>query len=545
MRTVIATLLTFALWSLPVWALCQDRVQPLVLYVEVEPNCVDPDLAATFREELRLRMPKVTVVFGEVPAGDDSWRLRWKSSGPGESCEILATWGATSRSLPISSLPDATEVELVASQLAWMISVGPAKPIGTISSDPPPQEKTKFKSVGMEKAPLEEGDSPPKESATDPEDRTLGSGEESSDAEKRTDVQTAHKAEQPGADDAIDDDTGPRATEVGFIFSALPDTDPRKERIVPRLSFNLIAGQHWGLRGFEFGLVANTEVRFVKGAQVAVGFNRVGGDVDGAQIALLANSSGGLTEGAQVTFGINRATRLVGLQWAWGVNHADDVHGLQMAWLANVADRIRGAQLAVAVNFADLVGGLQLGLLNIADRVNGVQLGLANFSNTAAAPIGLVNIMADEPVYTTASIGAGGVLTAGLQHGGRNLRYLYLVAADVVGDQPDGEWGAYGVGLGLSGHLPFEPFYVDLDLIALRIWVDRSSGASHQMSLRGLFGWRVQERLAFFAGPSVNLLFTDRSDGLGIVPFGIETAPTRSGASITLLYPEVHAGVRF
>jgi hypothetical protein len=336
-----------------------------------------------------------------------------------------------------------------------------------------------------------------------------------------------------------------KATEVAFRFSALPNTDLQRQRVVPRLSLNLIAGEHWGLRGFEFGVVANSQVRFVEGVQVVGGFNRVGGDVKGAQIAVLSNSAGRKAEGAQLAVGINRATRLVGLQWAWGVNDADHAQGGQLAWLANLVGHIQGVQLAGAVNFADRVSGIQLGLLNIADRVDGAQLGLVNFANTATAPVGLVNIVASEPVYAVASIGAGGITAVGLQHGGRNLRCLYLVAADVIGDQPGGEWGAYGLGFGLSGHLPFEFSYLDLDLLAFRLWIDGESGASHQLSLRGLFGWRLRERLAFFAGPSVNLLLTDRSDGLGIVPFGIETIPSRPGAEITLLYPELHAGVRF
>ncbi len=181
-----------------------------------------------------------------------------------------------------------------------------------------------------------------------------------------------------------------------------------------QLSFNIIAGYAYGLKGIELGGVANIIRNEATGVQMAGVSNIVGEEVRGVQLAGATNTNTGDTYGIQMAGGVNVVTgKMTGTQLAGGVNVAksnrsaqmaggvnlvlEDSEGIQFAGGVNLAKRSKnalqlaggvnvsfkefeGAQLSGALNQAGTTRGAQMaGATNIAGEVSGVQLaGAAN-----------------------------------------------------------------------------------------------------------------------------------------------------------------------
>lgn len=253
-------------------------------------------------------------------------------------------------------------------------------------------------------------------------------------------------------------------------------------------------------------------------AQVALGANFAGGDLRGAQASVGANVAGGEVRGLQGTVGGNLAVgELRGGQVSVGVNIAGrDVRGAQLTVGANLAaGHVRGAQLAAGVNVAESVTGAQIsilniggdvdggqiGLVNIAKDVKGTQIGLLNIANDVdGVPIGLLSIVKrgrhDLSVFATES----DPLNVDFKLGSRSM---YTVA----GLGTNGTQQHYAA-LGLGGHIPAGPAWVDLDVSALNYtrtpFVTRTEPVLVGRG-RATLGVEPVPHLSVFVGASLNV----------------------------------------
>lgn len=116
---------------------------------------------------------------------------------------------------------------------------------------------------------------------------------------------------------------------------------PAENYEVTGFRFNLFAGEHVDVYGFDLGVFGNFVKREVGGLQIAVLFNVVGESDCAVQIAPGCNYCSG------------------------------DFGGVQIG-LVNVTEKGRG---------------LQLGLINRANILYGVQIGLANFIDASSVPL--------------------------------------------------------------------------------------------------------------------------------------------------------------
>ncbi|MEZ4460704.1 MAG: hypothetical protein R3E66_13445 [bacterium] len=286
--------------------------------------------------------------------------------------------------------------------------------------------------------------------------------------------------------------------------------------------------------------------------------------IDGLEVALLV-ANAGYVDGIQASLLVNRTGRLEGIQ-AGFFNWADDVDGIQLAWGANVSNAglmqvAFGANVAVGPSSLQLAGGanvaddvafqvasvnvgdhadVQIGAVNVADRAT-LQIGLINVSETSDVPIGLINIMTEEPAYATGWITTRGMVVAGVLHGGKRLRYMYLVAgAPSTNSGP----AVGGAGLGLSGHFDFSTWFIDVEAMGLQVANDVNK-QSFLFSTHVIAGWQIASRFAVFAGPGLSTLWTTDADKLGLPPDGAASQLGDGTTPDRYAWLEFHAGVRF
>ncbi|MDD5308042.1 MAG: caspase family protein [Deltaproteobacteria bacterium] len=335
--------------------------------------------------------------------------------------------------------------------------------------------------------------------------------------------------------------TGIRGVEAGGVFN-LVDEDVRGvsvagvfDKIDGNLRgaggagvFHLLGGDLTGAQGAGiFGIVRGN----VSGVQGAGIFNIAGGHVYGAQGAGIFNMAGGSVTGAEVggIFNLNYG-HVTGIEVGGIFNISgghisggevggifnvagEGVSGVQVAGIFNAAgQQSRGLQLAGIYNQADDFSGLQLaGIANVATgRMHGVQLGLVNVAEDSDAPIGLVNIIEKGMLHLDLFASETFPLSYELRTGGR---YLYSVLSVSVAPQSAPVRWACGAGLG--GQVPFDPFFLNVDLVYNHVqygleWND----VDFMPQARLWFGWEFARHMALFVGASYNLFVTDK-DGRG------------------------------
>ncbi|MBN2349355.1 MAG: hypothetical protein JXJ22_10980 [Bacteroidales bacterium] len=311
-------------------------------------------------------------------------------------------------------------------------------------------------------------------------------------------------------------------------------------------SLNMLVGISAGLNGAEFSGLLNIEKDFVTGVQFAGFGNIAGGDVNAGQFAGFLNVNGGNTKGVQGAgflnlsggygevvqmagfgnavnglqgvqlggFG-NISTRpVVGAQLSgfgnisggdsenvqlagFGNIIAGDNNGLQASGFVNVARDIKGAQIAGFINIARKVEGVQIaGFINICDSIDGI-------------PIGIVNIVKQNG-YRKFEVGANETffINTSFKLG---IKSFYTIFS--LGYRPkihDQFWG-YGLGLGTSLSVSEKN---TLDIEAQVYDVQQNFFRNYKMNLlvqsRINFSYQIAEHLVVFAGPSFNLLISDR-----------------------------------
>jgi hypothetical protein len=162
----------------------------------------------------------------------------------------------------------------------------------------------------------------------------------------------------------------------------------QSERSIHGFRYSLFWGVNQDLSGLDISTIASQANGSVRGCQLGVMLNTVGGDFTGFQTSLL-NTVGGNFSGFQFgLFSDSTGGHVRGMQWSLtGGSSAGEITGVQSSGFINSMKRGRGVQAAGLVNLADKVTGLQAaGLLNIAEDLKGLQLGLLNFNKNGFLP---------------------------------------------------------------------------------------------------------------------------------------------------------------
>ncbi|NLH50780.1 MAG: hypothetical protein GX444_19570, partial [Myxococcales bacterium] len=336
---------------------------------------------------------------------------------------------------------------------------------------------------------------------------------------------TVARGQQYGADEII-------RRPVNFSFLPGLNTNFGLERpIKNNFSVNLLVDWSDYLDGAELSTVGNIRLYDVRGFMGSSGFNYVGGNQVGAQAALLninlgdvrgaqaslANYAGSLT-GAQLSLVDIVPESVLGLQGSL-VNYAGNLRGAQLAEvnvasgnvtglqasLVNYASEIRGAQLGL-VNVNLEADGAAVGLVNFSRRINGAQVGLVNLAveNNGEA-VGLINYAGNGLLAPTVWTSDTGLVNAGVKLGTRHVYTLFG-----AGLQPLRHDGWYSAIFGLGGHVDFSPWWLDIDLISHELFAFDDSTPGDQLDqlamLRFMAGYRINDAVSFYAGPTLNFL---------------------------------------
>ena len=261
----------------------------------------------------------------------------------------------------------------------------------------------------------------------------------------------------------------------------------------------------------QFAGGANLVARSVFGAQFAGGANIAGSDLAGGQFTGGANIVGRNASGAQCAGGANIvAGEMIGLQLAGGMNLvAGNGRGAQIGSV-NIADALAGTQVGTT-NIAGHMAGSQLGVVNIANRMNGFQLGVVNIADKLdGEALGLVSIIGDGQFHINVWYDETAPVNVGIKAGSKRIYNIYA-----LGLKPGGAATNWLTGLGLGGHVPLDPFFVDIDAVGFDVrqgvWWDYS-GLNLLNRARLTGGWQIAPKIALTLGVSLNVDVTTDVD---------------------------------
>lgn len=353
------------------------------------------------------------------------------------------------------------------------------------------------------------------------------------------------------------------------------------------LSVNIIGGYNGGVKGVEVGGGFNIITRNVIGAQAAgalnltigtltgvqaagginftmdsiygvqaAGFFNLGNShIIGAQLSGAINISRHKMTGAQAAGFYNYAKKLRGVQAAGFCNQVQTMEGVQASGFLNLAVKdLNGVQTSGAINFvggyikgAQIAGiynrskklngvqisgiintvqnnseGVQISLINRASQNNGLQIGLINLSDSAKGlAVGLVNFV--KHGYKAFSLSSNEILFSNFRFysGSKHLYTFYNIGAG------NRKYNLIGAGIGLGS--------IFIEKNQLSLTAEISANMLHltnqqeftfrnwtRLSLK--IGYAFFSKFNFYAGPSYNMLVTDKNNKLAN-PFDTNIAP--------------------
>lgn len=250
--------------------------------------------------------------------------------------------------------------------------------------------------------------------------------------------------------------------------------------------------------GVQIAGVANTTVADVDGLQISGVINFAAKDVRKMQLAGVANT-GQNVDGTQISGVLNYTTGHVkGLQLSGVLNKAKNTEALQIAGIGNIAtDNVAGAQIAALFNYAKIIDGLQIGLFNIADSATGTPVGLISFVKRGFHEL---EFSTNEIVPANVAFKTG-------------VKRFYNIFSGGFGAW-NGE-NRWMVGYGLGTERPLsDRFSINFEYTGN--WVNKEQEYSQDMEvlnrLNIAFIYRRNKGLSISAGPSINLLLTERKD---------------------------------
>jgi hypothetical protein len=279
------------------------------------------------------------------------------------------------------------------------------------------------------------------------------------------------------------------------------------------LSFNILAGVNGGLRGAEFGIIANINTGDVYGFQASGVVNVNAANMGGVQTASVLNANLGDVYAGQFAnvANINRGN-FTGVSASTININGKNTYGAQLSAVLNLSvQNTDGAQISGFMNITgDTLNGTQIGIINKARVLNGTQIGIINIvSDTSenAVPIGLFN-------YTPDGVAEVELAATEVIYGNLNLKFgsrrLYTILKAGFSIQNTRPLTAFGLGLGsrfqLGNNLSLAAELESSQLNTGYYWrvrdIDLLSSAN--LTLR----YRLNNNLAVSAGPVYNSYLT-------------------------------------
>lgn len=359
------------------------------------------------------------------------------------------------------------------------------------------------------------------------------------------------------------------------LFPFLGTNTLSSYQVTNQFSVNLLWGMNGGVKGKEFGGIANTIREDVQGVQIAGLVNTVGDDMIGTQISGLANFAADTVQGVQIAglfnvSGYGTAVQIAGLaniarggfegiqssflynsingdgnavQLSGLINRAKGDTKLQLATLINKAEDVRSGQASFLYNKAKKVDGFQLGLINVADSVGGI-------------PIGLINIV--KKGYNRTELSTSEYLTGNfaLKIGVKRFYNIFIIGARVDDFQTiqglDIKEMSWGLGYGIGSTVTLSRrILLNFELQSLHInEQDSWTEELHQLNqFELLLDWRWGRRSSIYAGPSFNWMVS-RLEDPETGEIGTRFAPdpifdrTRNGIN-SKMWLGFNAGLRF
>ncbi len=257
--------------------------------------------------------------------------------------------------------------------------------------------------------------------------------------------------------------------------------------IINDYSLNLIAGYSLGVRKFEVGGIFNVVRGDVTGFQLAGVSNLVGGNVSGFQYGSFMNMTLGDFYGFQGSNLINYTGK--------------NFKGAQIAGFANVVVRdLEGYQVSSMYNYAHRVlSGHQIGIVNYADSSATTPFGM--FSFVRANGYRRYEVSSDEFNYFNTSFKTG----VNAFYNIFTLGFNGLSSKKALGS----------IGYGVGSSIPMgRGWATSADLTANAVFFKNQP---QDEVVAGLFRLsvgvekRIGNRMAVFAGPSVNLFVGSKS----------------------------------
>ena len=333
-----------------------------------------------------------------------------------------------------------------------------------------------------------------------------------------------------------------RPFQFTFLFPPLSTNGAKNAHIVNDVSLNLFLGVSGGVEVFELAGFINIDQYYVNGAQLAGFGNTVGGSVSGAQMAGFynvngtdlqgfqgagfVNVAGAKVNGAQIAGFVNVAgDSLEGFQGAGFINVAGaaskavqtagfgNVAGagpthFQGAGFFNVAEEVHGAQVAGFINVAGNVKGTQLaGFLNICDSIDGVPLAL--ISVVKKNGYRKVGFTISEVQYANLSYKMG-------------VKRLYTIYSFGKPTGSLSRW-MFGGGLGTEFDLSEKMVFNIEGTVHQELWIGNAASPyflsidrlNLYNSLKFLFGWNMDEKVAINIGPTFNVSVANSNPDMG------------------------------
>lgn len=166
-------------------------------------------------------------------------------------------------------------------------------------------------------------------------------------------------------------------TPVAFGVYPIVEGCPGRDYDVTGFRFNLFAGRHRNVAGFDMGVFANICDGSCSGFEFAAVCNVVGDSAWSAQFSAFCNYSSNYSKGFQFAM----------VNWS-----NEDFAGFQLGCFNFVGD-FGGLQMGL-LNSAESGGGVQFGLVNVSGEFTGVQFGLLNINLSSGVPVlPIMNVM--------------------------------------------------------------------------------------------------------------------------------------------------------
>lgn len=358
-------------------------------------------------------------------------------------------------------------------------------------------------------------------------------------------------------------------THVPFSASFVPGLSTNAnlgDRVLNGFSLNFFIEDAYALSGAEFSGIGSFRRGWAEGFQAAGVFNWVSGPFRGFQASGVFNINVGDTAGFMATTSLNQVMGdMAGFQAATGLNWVNgsmdgfqgamamnwvggQMRGFQGAMALNIAERFQGFQSATLNINTDLLQGVQAGVVNYSGSFEGLQLGVVNVAGKGSGvALGLFNWIGDGLFQPTIFGSDVTPIAIGLKTGTKHFYTMLGFGTDQSKSTP-----LYSPLFALGGHFNLNKYlFVDLDLMQHMLvdeggWDDSAYWEEGKVDLmvsgRLMLGVRPFSWLSIVAGPTANLLVSERRDSVG---GGWNVWETQKDGVNVAFAPGFMAGIQF